>query len=178
MAKNKSLANVMEIVMATSDKSLSTKRTSMIKEGLLRKIAPKVYTTNMEEEPAVIIRRNLFYILGQLYPQAVISHRSAFELKPTKEGDIYLTYTYSKNISLPGVKIHLLEGPKGTEQDMPFIENLYISSLERRILENLQRGRTRGSSSKCLPRATIEEHLERILQVKGESGLNSLRDKA
>lgn len=165
-------------MMATSDKTVSLKRTSMIKEGLLRKIAPKVYTTNMEEEPAVIIRRNLFYILGQLYPQAVISHRSAFELKPTKEGDIYLTYTYSKNISLPGVKIHLLEGPKGTEQDMPFIENLYISSLERRILENLQRGRTRGSSSKCLPRATIEEHLERILQVNGESGLNSVRDKA
>ncbi len=167
-----------EIMMATSDKTVSLKRTSMIKEGLLRKIAPKVYTTNLEEEPAVIIRRNLFYILGQLYPQAVISHRSAFELKPTNEGDIYLTYTYSKNISLPGVKIHLLEGPKGTEQDMPFIENLYISSLERRILENLQKGRTRGSSSKCLPRATIEEHLERILQVNGESGLNSVRDKA
>lgn len=165
-------------MMATSDKTVSLKRAAMIKEGLLRKIAPKVYTTNMEEEPAVIIRRNLFYILGQLYPQAVISHRSAFELKPTKEGNIYLTYTYSKNISLPGVKIHLLEGPKGTEQDMPFIENLYISSLERRILENLQRGRTRGSSSKCLSRATIEEHLERILQVNGESGLNSVRDKA
>ena len=58
MAKNKSLANVMEIVMATSDKSLSTKRTSMIKEGLLRKIAPKIYTTNLEDEPDVIIRRN------------------------------------------------------------------------------------------------------------------------
>jgi len=178
MAKNKSLANVIEIVMATSDKSLSTKRTSMIKEGLLRKIAPKIYTTNLEDEPDVIIRRNIFYILGQLYPQAVISHRSAYELKPTADGDIYLTYTYSKNISLPGLKVHLMEGPKGTEHDMPFIENLYISSSERRTLENLQNGRARGNSSKCLPRTSIEEFLERMLQVNGESGLNAFRDKA
>lgn len=178
MAKNKSLANVMEIVMATSDKSLSQQRTLMIKKGLLRKIAPKIYTTNLEDEPDVIIRRNVFYIIGQLYPQAVISHRSAYELKPTADGDIYLTYSYSKNISLPGLKIHLMEGPKGTEHDMPFIENLYISSLERRTLENLQKGRARGNSSKCLPRTSIEEFLERMLQVNGESGLNAFRDKA
>ena len=178
MAKNKSLANVMEIVMATSDKSLSQQRTSMIKKGLLRKIAPKIYTTNLEDEPDVIIRRNVFYIIGQLYPQAVISHRSAYELKPTADGDIYLTYSYSKNISLPGLKIHLMEGPKGTEHDMRFIENLYISSLERRTLENLQKGRARGNSSKCLPRTSIEEFLERMLQVNGESGLNAFRDKA
>ena len=178
MAKNKSLANVMEIVMATSVKPLSQQRTSMIKKGLLRKIAPKIYTTNLEDEPDVIIRRNVFYIIGQLYPQAVISHRSAYELKPTADGDIYLTYSYSKNISLPGLKIHLMEGPKGTEHDMPFIENLYISSLERRTLENLQKGRARGNSSKCLPRTSIEEFLERMLQVNGESGLNAFRDKA
>ena len=168
----------MEIVMATSDKSLSQQRTSMIKKGLIRKIAPKIYTTNLEDEPDVIIRRNVFYIIGQLYPQAVISHRSAYELKPTADGDIYLTYSYSKNISLPGLKIHLMEGPKGTEHDMPFIENLYISSLERRTLENLQKGRARGNSSKCLPRTSIEDFLERMLQVNGESGLNAFRDKA
>ena len=110
MAKNKSLANVMEIVMATSDKSLSQQRTSMIKKGLLRKIAPKIYTTNLEDEPDVIIRRNVFYIIGQLYPQAVISHRSAYELKPTADGDIYLTYSYSKNISLARLIIRIIEG--------------------------------------------------------------------
>ena len=50
----------------------------------------------MDDAPEDIVRRNIFYILGQLYPNAVISHRSAFELKPTAEGDIFLTYTYTK----------------------------------------------------------------------------------
>lgn len=178
MAKNTSLRNVMEIVMGSSNKSDSVRITAMQKEGTLRKIAPKVYTTNMDEEPEVIIKRNLFYVLGQLYPHAVISHRSAYELKPTESGDIYLTYSYTKNIKLPGIIVHLMQGPMGTEHDMPFIENLYISSAERRALENLQKGRARSNVSKCKPRAYIEETLERMLQVNGEAGLNAFRDKA
>lgn len=178
MAKNSTLQNVMEIVMATSNKSESARRAAMLKEGTLRKLAPKIYTTNMDETPEVIIRRNLFYILGQLYPHAVISHRSAYELKPTQDGDIFLTYIYTKNVTLPGITVHLLQGPMGTEHDMPFIENLYISSAERRALENLQKGRSRTSVSKCLPRTNIEEILERMLRVNGEQGLNIFRDKA
>ena len=71
-----------------------------------------------------------------------------------------------------------MQGPMGTEHDMPFIENLYISSAERRALENLQKGRARSTVSKCMPRAYIEETLERMLQVNGEAGLNAFRDKA
>ena len=164
--------------MATSSKSDAARKTAMLKEGTLRKIAPKVYTTNMDEAPEVIIRRNLFYILGQLYPHAVISHRSAYELKPTDDGDIFLTYIYTRNVSLPGITVHLMQGPMGTDHDMPFIENLYISSAERRALENLQKGRARTSVSKCLPRTYIEEMLERMCQVNGEQGLNAFRDKA
>lgn len=179
MAKNKDLVNTFEVLMATSNKSESSKRTGMIKNGTLRKIAPKIYTTNMKDSPNEIVARNLFYILGHLYPHAVISHRSAFELRPTDTGDIFLTYSYSKKISLPGVTVHLLQGPMGTEYDMPFIENLYVSSNERRILENLKKGRVRsGSMSKSLPREIIEEYLEKILQVNGEQGLNMFRDKA
>ncbi len=174
----KTFQNVSEIIMASADKAASAKRTAMLKAGILRKIASKIYTTDMDEEPDVIVRRNLFFILGQLYPNAVVSHRSAFELKPTEAGDIYLTYTYTKNHSLPGVKVHLIKGPMGTEYDMPFIENLYISSAERRTLENLQKSRSKEGDSKCLSRTRIEEHLERMLQVNGEAGLNAFRDRA
>lgn len=178
MKKKKVLNNISEVILSTQDKALSAEKTAMIKAGTLRKIATKVYTTNMEDDPEDIIKRNIFYILGQLYPHAVVSHRSAFELKPTREGDLYLTYGYTKNVVFPGIKVHLVEGPKGTDHDMPFIENLYISSAERRILENLQRSRARNGVSKTLPRTYVEEHLERILQVNGEKGLNAFRDKA
>ena len=71
-----------------------------------------------------------------------------------------------------------MEGPQGTIHDMPFIENLYISSAERRTMENLQKGRARSGVSKCLTRTSIEEHLERVLQINGEKGLNEFLDRA
>lgn len=174
MATNKAFHNILEVIIGSS----TIRNTEQLKKGKLRKIAPRVYTTNMDDAPENIIKRNLFYILGQLYPHAIISHRSAFELSPTSSGDIFLTYTYTKNIALPGIKVHLMNGPMGTEHDMPFIENLYISSAERRILENLQKGRSHNGVSKCLPRTYIEESLEKMLVVNGEAGLNKFRDKA
>lgn len=135
MAQNNTIHNILEVVVGTAD----IRSSNQVKSGKLRKIATRIYTSNMDDAPEDIIRRNIFYILGQLYPHAVISHRSAFELKPTSEGDIFLTYKYTKNIELPGIKVHLMKGPMGTAHDMPFIENLYISSTERRMLENLQK---------------------------------------
>ena len=79
---------------------------------------------------------------------------------------------------MPGIRVHLLQGPQGTEHDMPFIEDLYISSAERRILENLQKGRARSSVSKCLSLTFIEENMERMLQINGEAYINMFRDKA
>ena len=174
MAQNKTIHNILEVVVGTADNRSS----KQVQSGNLRKIAARVYTTNMDDAPEDIVRRNVFYVLGQLFPKAVISHRSAYELKPTSEGDIFLTYKYTKNVELPGIKVHLMKGPMGTDHDMPFIENLYISSTERRMLENLQKGRARGSVSKCLPRTYIEENLEKMLVVNGEDGLNAFRDKA
>ena len=174
MTQNKTLHNILEVVVGTAD----IRSSMQVKSGHLRKIATRVYTSNMDDAPEDIVRRNIFYILGQLYPHAVISHRSAFELKPTTEGDIFLTYKYTRNVDLPGIKVHLMKGPMGTDHDMPFIENLYISSTERRMLENLQKGRTRGNVSKCLPRSYIEENLEKMLVVNGEAGINNFRDKA
>lgn len=174
MAQNKDLRNLLEVVVGSTE----VRSSKQVKSGRLRKIATRVYTTNMDDSPEDIIRRNVFYILGQLYPHAVISHRSAFELKPTNEGDIFLTYKYTKKITLPGITVHLLQGPMGTDHDMPFIENLYISSTERRMLENLQKGRTRGRISKCLPKTYIEENLEKMLVVNGEAGINEFRDRA
>ena len=174
MAQNKALRNLLEVVVGSTE----VRSSKQVKSGRLRKIATRVYTTNMDDSPEDIIRRNVFYSLGQLYPHAVISHRSAFELKPTNEGDIFLTYKYTKKITLPGITVHLLQGPMGTDHDMPFIENLYISSTERRMLENLQKGRTRGRISKCLPKTYIEENLEKMLVVNGEAGINEFRDRA
>lgn len=167
-----------EIVMSGEDKKSSSYVSALLKRGAIRKIAPKVYTSNFTDAPETIIRRNLFQVLGRLFPHAVLSHRSAFEVKPTDMGDIFLTYSYTRNVSLPGVVVHLLEGPAGEGDDAPFIEGLFISKQSRAFLENLQPYRSAKGSPKCLSREEIEARLEKIIRISGEAAINTLRDEA
>ena len=164
--------------MASSDKTTNNFISKMKKEGRLIKIAAKIYTTNLNDTPENIIRRNLFFILGELFPDAVMSHRSAFECRPTSDGHIYLTYGYTKKISLPGITVHLLEGHKALSGDYPFMGGLHMSCSARAYLENLQTGYSRDGVSKCLPQDVVEEKLDKVLQTNGEDELNRLRDTA
>ncbi len=177
MEKNPPL-HLQEILFATSEKSGSARLTALLKDGKIRKIAQKIYTSNLTDAPEAIVGRNLFMILGHLFPKAVISHRSAFEFKPTDTGDIFLTYSYTRNIALPGITVHLIEGKDGLPDDTPFIEGLYASQRERAFLENMQVSRRQGSKSKILPQAVIEEKLEQLIRVNGEDGINAFRDRA
>jgi len=72
-----------ELIFASSDPQEGYKISKMLQEKKIRKIAPRIYSTNFEEEPSQIIKRNIFEIIGNQYPDAVLSHRSAFEFKPT-----------------------------------------------------------------------------------------------
>ncbi|MFY8037111.1 MAG: Fic family protein [Cyclobacteriaceae bacterium] len=171
-------SKIQEIIFASSDKKESRRITDLLKEKLIRKIAPRIYTSNLEDEPSSIIKRNWYRILANQYPEALLSHRSALEFKPTSKGHIFLTYSYTSNVTLPGLTIHLLKGPKPIEDDAPFFENLIASQEARAFLENLQEARSQNEDSKVLPRTVIEEKLEAIIRGRGEQALNILRDKA
>lgn len=147
-------------------------------EGKLRKIAPKIYTPNLDEDPEDIIKRNIFSIIGHLYPGALLSHRSAFEFKPTVTGNLFLTYTYNRKAKLPGVIINVNKGDLNIIGDNLFTDGLYVSQKERAMLENFQQSRKPGPDSKTLSIPQLEEKLEQIILVQGEEGLNSFRDRA
>ena len=170
--------HLQEIMFGTSDKKISKQLSRFEKEGKIRKIAKRIYSSNLTSPIEEIIRRNLFKILGNQYPGALLSHRSALEFQPTTAGHIFLTYTYTKKISLPGITIRLLQGPEPIEGDNPFFGNLYASQKARALLENLQGSKKPGPTSKCLSIPEIEEKLEQIIRVSGEDEINKLRDKA
>lgn len=171
-------AHLQEVIFTSSDSKLSKQISKLKKYGKLRKIAPRIYTSNFTDNSKTIIRRNLFIILGKLYPGALLSHRSALEFTPTRAGHIFITYSYTKKIELPGVILRMMEGHHPIEGDNPLSGELYASQLERALLENLQVSRQSGSEAKTLLLAEIEARLEQVVRVKGEAGLNELRDKA
>lgn len=167
-----------EIIFASSNPQEAYKISKMLQEKKIRKIAPRIYSTNLEEAPSDIVKRNILTILGNLYPGAVLSHRSAFEFKPTSTNQIFVTYSYTRKIKLPGVTINFLKGKGSVEGDNKLFGELYVSSKERAFLENLQITKKAGPDSKILTIAQIEEKLDDILTINGQDGLNYIRDKA
>lgn len=167
-----------EIIFSSSSPKISTYISRLEKEGKLKKIAARIYTSNLIETPESIIKRNLFQILAHQYPDALISHRSAFEYKPTTTGIIFLTYTYTKKVELPGVTISFLKGHGPINGDNPIAGKLYVSQQERALLENLQISKRSGPYSKTLTIPEIEDRLENVIRVHAEEGLNKLRDRA
>jgi len=166
------------IIFGSSDSTLSKQISQLEKSGKIRKIAPKIYTGNFEDTPEEIISANILQIIGNQYPGALLSHRSALEFKPTKTGHIFITYKYSKKIKLPGVTISFLEGKGAIEGDRKFVGALYVSQRERALLENLQISKKPGSESKTLTLPEIEDYLEKIIRVNGEEEINRVRNKA
>jgi len=88
------LLHLPEIVYGSPDSTISRHISKLEKEGTLRKIASRLYTSNLEDSPEDIIRRNIFPILDNQYHGAIVRHRSAFEFKPTTSGQLFVTYTY------------------------------------------------------------------------------------
>lgn len=170
--------HLQEVVFSSGDPKKSKQISKMVKAGKLRKIAPRIYTPDFSESADTIIKRNLLSILGKLYPGALLSHRSALEFQPTSAGHIFLTYSYTKKISLPGIALRFLEGAAPIEGDNRITGELYASQTERALLENLQVSRQTGPQSKTLTLPEIEDKLEGVIRVKGEAGLNELRDRA
>jgi hypothetical protein len=167
-----------EIVFSSSDKSISNKIAKAEKEGKIRKISPRIYTTNLRDSEEYIIKRNFFEILKWRFPEAVISHRSASELRPTETGNFFLTSNYSKKITdFKGITLNVMEGKPALDSDVN-LGGIYSSSEWRWILENMQRSRKKGGESKTFPIEYIEDRLEKIIIREGEKGINKFRDKA
>jgi len=67
-------------------------------------------------------------ILGHLYVDAVISHRIARKLKPSDNGELFLTYKYNRPYQLPGTLIRMRRGICLQEDDRSLLKGLYNSS--------------------------------------------------
>lgn len=175
LVENKRLLGLPELIFPDQN---SRWLSSLLKKGAIRKLGPRLYTSNFTEEDSAIVKRNIWKIIGRLFPGAVLSHRSAIEFKPTSTGNIFATYSYTKNVKYPGITIRFLEGEKNLSGDNMLTDGLYVSQLERALLENLQVSRQTGPDSKTLPLPSIEEKLEEVIRVKGEKALNDIKDRA
>lgn len=164
-----------EVFLSSGD--LSSTITRSAKRGDLRKLGPRLYSTNLTDPPDVVVRRNLWPIVALLCPECVVSHRTALEAKPTPAGTVFVTGSYDRLLELPGLRIRQLKGPGALDGDTRFVQSLWLASQARAVLECLGPRRVRGTESPALPRAEIEARLEAVIR-RGEEAIGAIRDRA
>lgn len=170
--------NLPEVIVSRTDGGSTDQLRSLRKAGLVRKLLPRAYTSNLTDTDEAIVKRNLYTLIGGLFPGSLLSHRTAVEFQPSPEAVVYLTGSNRRKYSWPGIALSFTDGPAPLEDDYWIAEGLHVSSLERACLENLLPSRQRGRERRTVDQLRIEERLLQLLQTAGEDGLNALRDRA
>lgn len=147
-----------------------------LRDGKIRKIRRGLYTTNLSEPLEAVVRRNLWQVVAHVCPNAVVSHRTAMEGRPSPTGLVTVTGSYDRRVSLPGLQVRQFKGPGPLKGDAPFILGLHMSSRARFLLECLS-GKVYGTESPFLSAESVEAFVERLL-LQGEEKLNEIRDLA
>jgi hypothetical protein len=162
--------------------STATSRTirNLLRAGRIRQVAGRLYTKNLDEPLADVVRRRAWDVAGGLFPSAVIVDRTAFELMPAgPEGSIFLCSGTARMVRLPGLVLNCRRGPGPASGDTPFLGGtLHLSSWPRRFLDNMRPSRARSGVRRTLSRAELETQLDMLLVNQGEHELNRLRDEA
>lgn len=161
-----------------STTALSREVSRAVKAGRLRKLASRLYTRNLTDDPKAVVRRNLWGIVAGFFPGALIADRTALENAPAEDGSICLIADHGKDIRLPGLILRPRRGEGPLPSDSVFIAELYLSSTARAYLENMRPSRARGGLvSRTLTRRQVEERLDTVIRRGGEDAANRLRDE-
>ncbi|MAL78231.1 MAG: cell filamentation protein Fic [Sneathiella sp.] len=162
-----------------SETAISRAVSAAVARGQLRKLASRLYTRNLDEEPERLVRRNWYYLITSYYPDALITDRTALENQPAPDGSVCLISDKKRDVVLPGLVFRPRKGPGPLESDKPFIGGARLASPARAWLENMRPSRARGERvARTLSREEIEGRLDALLRRQGEAALNRLRDEA
>lgn len=170
-----SLRNPPEVFVSTAAMSAAVSRA--VAAGKLRKLGSRLYTTNLTEDPASIVRRHLWDIAAGFFPGGLVAGRTALEHQPAPDGSVFLVAAKGGNAALPGVTLRARRDRGPQPDDFKLRDNLYCMSTARALLENMRPSRARSSAARTLKRGEIETWLDRFLRNSGKERLNALREQ-
>jgi len=180
-----------KIVFGSSDPAESRRIRVGLRLKMLRKLVPRAYTSWRLGPVEAVIAWNLYQLIDHLFPEAVISHRSAFsfpypypkwrELNRATAA-IHVTYRYTERIEWPGVTVALRKGPSALDSDEWVDKLLYPrlrrSSRPRALLENMQPSRQTDRGAKTYAPKDIEDYLRWEGRRNGSKPLVQLQSEA
>ena len=150
------------------------------KDGRIRRLARGLYSADLRADPAELIARNRWKIVGRLVPDAVIADRSAAQGGMPAAGVLtVISNQRTEDVALPGLIVAPRPGPGARDDDSTWAEGLRLTSDARTLVDNLavSRGRA-GRPARTLSRDELENWVLRTAQHRPDAWFETVRARA
>jgi fido (protein-threonine AMPylation protein) len=150
----------------------------MVRRGQALRLVRGVFTNNVLTPPEETVKREWLKIVGHLFPDAVITDRSAQRIAPI-DGELFLAHPHrDREIELPGLRVRARRGAGPLPDDTALPGGLHVASRARGLVENAEPTRGRGRSPRRLTHQELGLWVDQLCRQYGETALNTLRDQA
>jgi hypothetical protein len=150
-----------------------------VRDGRIRRLARGLYSADLRGEPAELVARNRWAIVGRLVPDALIADRSAAEAGVSTELLTVVSNERKEDLVLPGLVVSPRPGPGPLDDDPGWAGGLRLTSEARTLVDNLAVSRARGAKlARTLSRSELEDWVVRTSQRRPDGWLAGLRMRA
>lgn len=138
--------------------------------GDLRPLARGLYTP--DADTTAVVNAEWTTILAREFPGAVIVDASARALRPMG-GRLRIDHPRRNALQLPGLVIDPREGPGPVDGDGTGPGGIFMSSVERGLLDNLA-----VANERLMTQEAVQRWVEDLLTTRGVGHVNGIRDRA
>jgi hypothetical protein len=146
--------------------------------GELARLARGIYTSEVDADPADVVRRAWRTIVGRRFPDSVVTDRSAVWAQP-HDGYLFLASPRAGTLRLPGLEIVSRRGPGPVEGDIALGGGVHLASRPRALLDNTRASRQRADRpTATLSHPELADWVDHLCALDGIGRLRTYRDQA
>lgn len=150
------------------------------KAGKLRKLGPRLYTTNMNTELSEVVSRNIWSIVKLYFPGATLADRTALDKTSSQNGNVWVISDTNKVVTLPG---HVITSRKAEPDGelTSFMDGLNVPDITTALISNLRKTRSGSKTGEpaTFTRGELEQYMARLLDYSnGRSELEKIETEA
>ncbi len=136
--------------------------------GRAQRLAPGLYALGVTLPPEAAVRQHRFSIIAHYWPGAVLVGKTALAGGEPLDGQVFVSQDRPERtaaLALPGLTVHVRDGPGRLSGDMPLPEGLWLSGVARGLVENVHLvGRPRRSRAGT---PAVEDRIDELARTGG-----------
>lgn len=162
------------MAILTSQDHSRTELGRKVAAGELQRLADGIYSDDVRARPEDIVARDWAEILARVMPGAIITYRSAFEMRPAG-GELHVSHPRRVPLKLPGLIVYPDGTGRPSDDDFELRPGIYAVSPARALIDNSHDHPGRPSKRvRRLDRGELHDQIIHLAQTTSPERLDAI----